>query len=83
MTSILKMRQGAVIVAVDGYQVENVKQFNFIRDIDLTKPDMDIIFWDGEMYLAVTFNFGELSDGVLVNSVGRRSLGVRLETYVP
>jgi hypothetical protein len=59
-----------VIVALDGYQVDNQLQYTFIRE-QSTSPSMDFIVWDGAAYKEIK-----------ATQPGRR-FGVQLNDYKP
>lgn len=63
------LRTGMVICAVDGYQVENLTQYYFVRELDSANPRMDLIAWDGKDYLEVTV------------TISNRRFGVDLKSY--
>lgn len=44
----------SVIVAVDGYQVDNPRQYMFVRAMAPDKRRLTLIFWDGEQYRQLT-----------------------------
>jgi hypothetical protein len=42
-----------VVVALDGYGINNRAQYNFVRALS-SSPDMDFIVWDGQAYREIT-----------------------------
>ncbi|NLN01997.1 MAG: hypothetical protein GX174_08870 [Lentisphaerae bacterium] len=47
------MKAGDVIVAVDGYRVENRQQYNYVRNLDPDNARMILIVWDGKRYTEI------------------------------
>lgn len=43
------LKQGMVIVALDGYRTENFSQYGLVRSLT-TDPRMKIVVWDGQKY---------------------------------
>jgi len=63
------LKQGMVIVALDGYRTDNFSQYGLIRSLT-TDPKMKIVVWDGQKYSEVT------------PSVDDRRFGVDMGDYV-
>ncbi len=61
----------SVVVAVDGVEIVNSEQYKFVRDLDAANPRMELIFWNGDRYVATTVT---LTD---------RRFGLSLEDYAP
>ncbi len=47
------LKQGMVIVALDGYRTENFSQYGLVRSLT-ADPKMKIIVWDGQRYAELT-----------------------------
>ena len=62
------MASGDIIVAIDGYQVDNLEQYYIVRDKS-DEPQVRFIVWHKNRYLNV--------DAKLKN----RKFGVDIETY--
>ena len=52
ITKLFGLGEGDVIVAVYGYQVHKVREYERLRDTQL-RPDLDLIVWDGKTYREV------------------------------
>jgi len=63
------LKQGMVIVALDGYRTDNFSQYGLVRSLT-TDPQMKIVVWDGQKYSEVT------------PSVDDRRFGVDMGDYV-
>lgn len=49
------LNNSQIIVAVDGYVVENAEQYRFARNLS-SSPHMQIITWDGQTYRTLSIN---------------------------
>ena len=47
------MQGGDVIVAVDGYRIENELQYTFVRNLDPDNDRMILVVWDGTRYAEI------------------------------
>jgi hypothetical protein len=61
----------SVVVAVDGVEIVNSEQYAFVRDLDAANPRMELIFWNGERYVAAEVTLPD------------RRFGLSLEDYSP
>lgn len=62
---------GTVIVALDGYAVENLTQYFIIRQLDKDNPRMEMIIWNGTEYKPAAI------------SLPNRRFGLDIQTYPP
>lgn len=63
--------RGTVIVALDGYQVDDLTQYYVVREMDASNPRMNLIVWDKTQYKAVTV------------SIPNRRFGLDLKSFTP
>jgi len=62
------LRKDMVICAVDGYLVENLTQYYFVRELDSKNPQMALTVWDGKNYKDITVTLHNRRLGVdLIN----------------
>jgi hypothetical protein len=48
------LKNGDVIVALDGVQVESFPQYDFVRALQPSSTPLDLIIWDGTQYRQAT-----------------------------
>jgi tetratricopeptide (TPR) repeat protein len=46
------LKQGDVIVAIDGFRAHNLEQYNYVRDSQ-PSPELDLIVWQGDAYYEI------------------------------
>jgi hypothetical protein len=51
-----KLKQGDVVVALDGYRTDNSTQYQYVRGLSRSDVPLQLIVWDGSRYREVTAN---------------------------
>lgn len=69
------MKRGTVIVALDGYRVDNLTQYYVVRQMDAAKARMDLIVWDDGHYKAVGINIPNRRFGLDIQSYTAAKVG--------
>lgn len=69
------MKRGTVIVALDGYRVDNLTQYYVVRQMDAAKARMELIVWDDGHYKAVGINVPNRRFGLDIQSYSAAKVG--------
>lgn len=66
-----RLKAGDVVVGLDGYRVDNMRQYFYVRELDRGNPVMKVVVWNGERYAEMSV------------TVPARLFGVRMSDYRP
>ena len=67
-----KLKRGDVLVAIDGFRVENQAQYLFLRDLKQRDTPLQLIVWDHTGYREVAANPPYRRFGVKLSDFDKR-----------